>query len=135
MKKHLAIMSQSTIDAILSGKKTIETRFSKHNIPPFGQVNKGDLVFMKPPGKDIVGQFRVKKILSIEGMEQSDVQKIFKDFGRQIRNGNKIEDDKYVADKIDARFGTLIFVGESERLITAPIRIKKSDQRGWMVLE
>lgn len=135
MSKHLAIMNKQTVEAILGGLKTIETRFSKHKIPPFGAVEVGDLVYIKPPGEEIIGQFRVKKVFSFEGLTEEDISKIFAEYGKRISIGEKQMDEKYQKEKSIARFGTLIFIGESERFITSPIKIKKSDMRGWVVLE
>ncbi|KKS70126.1 hypothetical protein A3A14_01550 [Candidatus Daviesbacteria bacterium RIFCSPLOWO2_01_FULL_43_38] len=134
MHKHLAIMHKSTVDAILGGKKTVETRFSKAKIVPFGAVGVGDIIYMKLPGGDIVGQCRVKKVFSFEGLTPEDVDKIFKDYSKEISAGNKEEDERYKKEKSSSNFGTLIFISESERFITSPIKIKKSDLRGWMVL-
>lgn len=127
-------MNKLTAEAILSGKKTIETRFSKNRIAPFGEVGIGDIVYMKLPGKEIIGQFRVKKVFNYEGLELVDVDKIFSDFSAQVSVGDTLEDAKYHQEKRKSSFGTLIFIGESERFITSPIRIKKKDQRGWAVL-
>jgi len=135
MKKHLAIMNKVTIEAVLSGKKKVETRFSLNKIIPFGLVSIGDLVYIKPPGDEIMGQFRVKKVFSFEGLTQEDMEKIRKDYGGKINTGEENVDEKYWQDKKASRFGTLIFIGDSERFITSPIKIKKSDMRGWMVLE
>ena len=104
MVRHLAIFKGDGADKILSGEKTIESRFSKSRIAPFGLISSGDLVYIKPSGKDIIGQFRVKKV-------------IFFDLG-----------------PIQHRYVTLIFIGESTRFITSPIKLKKKDQRGWVVL-
>lgn len=135
MRKHLAILHKSAIDAILSGTKLIETRFSKAKIVPFGAVSIGDLVYMKAPGEEIIGQFRVKKVFFFEGLDEKDVEKIFTDYGQQISVGSQAEDEDYFRQKRDSKYGTLIFIGESERFITSPIRFKKSDMRGWVVLE
>ncbi|MFA5933576.1 MAG: hypothetical protein WCV81_05765 [Microgenomates group bacterium] len=135
MKKHLAIMNKTTVEAILTGVKTIETRFSQHKIAPFGVISVGDLVYIKPPGEEIIGQFRVKKVFSFEGLTEGDLEKIFADYGSKISTGNTQEDEKYFSDKKKSTYGTLIFIGDSERFITSPIKIKKSDQRGWVVLD
>ncbi len=127
-------MSKSTIQAILSGQKTIETRFSKHKIVPFGVISRSDLVYLKPPGEEIMGQFKVKKVISYEGLTSEDVQKIFTEYGNEIRTGNREEDKKYFQEKQSSLYGTLIFIAESERFITSPLKVKKKDQRGWMVL-
>lgn len=127
-------MYKSAIEAILSGKKTVETRFSKHRICPYGQVEAGDLVYIKPPGEAIIGQFRVKKVFFFEGLEEKDVQEIFEKYKSEISVGDALEDQKYLEVKRNSRFATLIFVGESERFITSPVKIRKKDLRGWVVL-
>lgn len=127
-------MHKSALESVLMGKKTIETRFSKHKIPPFGAVSVGDLVYMKAPGEEIIGQFRVKKVFNFEGLTEKDMEKIFADFGDKISVGNSEEDKKYFTEKKNSSYGTLIFISESERFITSPIKIKKNDQRGWLVL-
>ncbi|MBI4040002.1 ASCH domain-containing protein [Candidatus Daviesbacteria bacterium] len=134
MKKHLAIMSHSAIEAVLSGKKTIETRFSKKRIAPFGQISSGDLVYMKIPGGEILGQFRVKKVFFFENLEPDDIEELFKKYDQKLSVGEPEFDRKYQTEKKNSSFGTLIFVADSERFITSPIKIKKSDLRGWMVL-
>lgn len=134
MKKHLAIMRRSTIEAILTGRKSIETRFTKFRIVPFGVVERGDLIFMKPPGGEIVGQFRVKKVISFEGIDKDDIKRIFDDYGDRIQTGNSGEDMRYQQDKQNASYGTLIFIADSERFITSPIKIQKRDLRAWVVL-
>ena len=127
-------MRKSTIEAILSGVKTVETRFSRNKIAPFGVVSVGDLVYMKPPGEDIVGQFRVKKVFYFEGLIEEDMNKIFADYGQQINVGDEEEDGKYYREKRESLVGTLIFIADSERFITSPIKVRKKDLRGWMVL-
>ncbi len=127
-------MRSSAIEAILSGQKTIETRFSKHKIAPYGEVRAGDLIYMKIPGGDIVGQFKAKKVFYFEGLTAGDVDKILQEYGKQISVGYALEDEKYLEIKKSSHFGTLIFIEQSERFITSPIKIQKHDLRGWMVL-
>ncbi|MDO8429102.1 MAG: hypothetical protein Q7S88_00550 [Candidatus Daviesbacteria bacterium] len=149
MRRHLAIMHQSVIEAILLGRKTIETRFSKHRIVPFGAISVGDLVYLKPPGKEIEGQFRVKKVYTYDGLTTSDVEKIFTEFKSEIATGDQDFDRGYLIQKRGSLFGTVIFIGDSERFInlaiisralnsraniTSPIKITKSDRRGWVVI-
>lgn len=103
MKKHLAIFKGNGGEMILTGQKTIESRFSRAKIAPFGQISSGDLVYIKPSGKEIIGQFKVKKVVFI--------------------------------DKANGKYVTLIFIGESSRFLTAPLKIPKKDLRGWVVLD
>ena len=135
MKKHLAIFSPEAVKQILSGKKTIETRFSQKKIAPFGVVGKGDLVYMKPPGKDIVGRFTVKKVISIEGVDKEDFLEIQSKYGSLVSLGEQTLDKAFFDSRTSANYCTIIFIGNVEQFITSPIKIAKSDLRGWMVLE
>ena len=103
--KHLAIFKGDGAEKILTGKKTIESRFSKNKIAPYGVVSAGDLVYMKLSGGAIIGQFRVKKVIYYDDPERADY--------------------RYVSD---------LFIGDSSRFITSPIKPIKKDLRGWMVL-
>lgn len=134
MKKHLAILHSLAIAAILAGKKTVETRFSQHRIAPYGVISAGDLVYMKPPGEEIVGQFRVKKVISYDGLESNDVEQIFKQFGKLMSAGDSQFDAEYQEKKQSSKFATIIFIAESDQFITSPFKVKKSDLRGWVVL-
>lgn len=95
----------------------------------------GDLVFMKEPGGDIIGQFRVKKVFEFEGLSENDIDKIITDYGKEIGWGNEEEEKGFWQSKKGSKFGTLIFIGESERLITSPVIFKKTDRRPWVVLD
>ncbi|MBI2329894.1 hypothetical protein HYU94_00695 [Candidatus Daviesbacteria bacterium] len=129
MKKHLAIFKGTAGEAILLGKKTMESRISKSKSVPFGAISAGDLVYIKPSGKDIIGQFRVKKVIFFDGLEQSDLEDFKKRYNRELN-----VDESYWEKKKNCRYGTIIFIGNSSRFITSPIKIKKSDLRGWVAL-
>ncbi|KKQ66055.1 MAG: hypothetical protein US86_C0007G0100 [Candidatus Daviesbacteria bacterium GW2011_GWA2_38_24] len=135
MKKHLAIFTPNAVKQILEGKKTIETRFSQKRIAPFGSLSVGDIVYIKPSGKDVVGQFVVKKILYFEGLSTEDWLMIKGYYGKNLSLGSGEADEQYFKSKELARFGTIIYIGRVEQFITSPISIQKSDQRGWVVLE
>lgn len=128
--KHLAIFAGDAAELILQGKKTVESRFSKFKIAPFGMISAGDLVYIKPSGKDIIGQFRVKKVITYDGLDLNDLSNLRKRYGWQLGVGKD-----YWQQKGDARYGTLIFIGEVDPFITAPIKINKKDLRGWVVLD
>lgn len=127
--KHLAIFKGKAGEAILSGKKTIESRFSRIKNPPFGVIESGDLVYIKPSGKDIIGEFRVKKVFFFDGLTLSDLSDLRKRYGKELA-----VDGDYWKKVTAARFGTFIFIGDSSKFITSPIKIPKKDLRGWVVL-
>ncbi len=130
MKKHLAIFKNQGGELILSGQKTVESRFSQAKIAPYGAVSSGDLVYIKPSGRDVIGQFRVKKAIFFEGLTPLDVKEIRARYGQDIAM-----DDNYWQGKENSRVASLIFIGESSRFLTAPVKIPKKDLRGWVVLD
>lgn len=127
--KHLAIFTGNLGEDILSGKKTIESRFSKSRIVPFGAVSAGDLVYIKPSGKDIIGQFRVQKVITYDGLTGEDILSLQKQYGSGIA-----ADESFWGSKKDSKYATLIFIGATTRFITSPITYAKKDLRGWVVL-
>lgn len=129
MTKHLAIFKGEGAELILNGEKTIESRFSSRKNPPFGQISAGDLVYIKPTGKEIIGQFRVKKVIFYDGLTNEDLLEI-----KESLNDAIVQDNDYWKAKLGSKYGTLIFIGESSRFITAPVKIPKKDLRGWVVL-
>lgn len=125
MRKHLAIFSPRVTGEIFAGIKTIETRFSKNRIAPFGQVSIGDIVYIKPVGQEVKGQFIVQKVISFEGLDRENWDIIKKIYG---------QDQIYFQKHQDAKFGTLIFIARVEQFLTSPIKFDKKDKRGWVVL-
>ncbi len=130
MKKHLAIFKGEAGEKILSGKKTIESRFARVKSVPFGVISGGDLVYIKPSGKEIIGQFRVQKVIFFDGLTPEDIVRLKKEYELSLS-----VDKSYWSNKSNCRYGTLIFIGDSSRFITSPVKFPKKDLRGWVVLD
>ncbi len=129
MQKHLAIFKGEGANLIIVGKKTMESRFSQRRDVPFGQISAGDLVYIKPSGKDPIGQFRVKKVIFYDGLDLGEIRGIREKYGSKLA-----VDESYWKGKETARYGTLIFIGEVDPFITSPLKFPKKDLRGWVVL-
>ncbi|MBI2011651.1 hypothetical protein HYS91_02680 [Candidatus Daviesbacteria bacterium] len=134
MSKHLAIFSKDVIEEIFAGRKNIESRFSQKKIAPFGVIERGDIVYIKPPGREVVGQFKVAKVIFIDGLSKDEWELIKQKYGKNLSLGSKKKDQRYFDKHLNAKYATLIFMDEVEKFITSPVRIKKKDLRGWMVL-
>ena len=128
MTKHLAILKREAVEAIFSGKKKIEGRFSKIKIDPFGKVARGDVVLMKLPGEKIVGQFIVDRVFYFDHPRVEEVELIKKTYGRDLAvpEGFWQEHEK-------VNFVTLMFIESATKFIVPPI-VKKKDLRPWVVL-
>ncbi len=62
MTIHLAVVHKIFLNAMINGKKTIETRFTKVRCAPFDRVNVGDKVLLKESGKPIAFEYTVDKV-------------------------------------------------------------------------
>lgn len=134
MRRHLAIFSKEGSEAIFSGNKTIEARFSQSRIPPYGLVDTGDLIYIKPSGHEIVGQFSVSKVISYQGISLKDIEEIKKMYKSALSFGDDNVDKTFYTKHKQAKYATLIFIDTVERFLTPPIKIPKKDLRGWVVL-
>lgn len=128
MKKHIAIFVGNTIEDILSGRKTIETRFSKVASMPYLKIIKGDIVFLKQSSGDILGQFEVDNVLFFDKLTKRDV-----DVLKHQYENNILADDKYWQKAYNSKFASVIFIKKVERYL-APIKFKKHDRRAWLIL-
>lgn len=80
---HIAIMNKKLglIDRILSGKKTIETRWYKHKSAPYNRIKQGDVIYFKDSGGPVRAIARVQKVEQFDSLTISDCQKIIDDYG------------------------------------------------------
>lgn len=91
---HVAIMNkrQGLIDRILTGKKTIETRWYKNKSVPWDKINVGDRIFFKDSGGNVRAMAGVKKVRQYENLNLKSSQKIVDEFGSEglidIQNKN-----------------------------------------------
>jgi len=126
--KHLAIFDQKTIQKIFNGEKTIDARFSKHRIAPFGVIASRDTVLIKLSGGDVVGEFEVQSVITFDNLTPEKIQKIKRDYNRNIKM-----DPLFWHEKEQAKYGTLLFI-ENVQPVLIPLAIKKRDMRPWVVL-
>src|SRR3990167_2492326 len=73
---HIGIFVGDTIEQILSGKKTVEGRFSSSKIIPYKKVKKGDMILLKQSGGKIIGQAEADNALYFENLSGSDISKL-----------------------------------------------------------
>lgn len=121
---HLAIMDKETINMILSGKKTIESRFSKNKISPFNKVTVGETVYLKESGKEIVASFEIKQIEFYDNLTTQKVEYIKKKYNKFIN-----APDSYWNCKLNSNYGTLMYVENVEKI--EPIKILKKGRQGF----
>ncbi len=129
MAKHLAVLDKDAALLIFNGKKKIEGRFSKIKIPPYLKVAAGDLVLIKIPGEEIVGQFSVDRVFYFDHPNYEEVEEIKKKYGKSL-----VLPQSFWLSHEKINYITLMFIKSVSKFIIAP-QIPKRDLRPWVVLE
>lgn len=129
MAKHLAIFTPQTVKDIFSGKKKIDGRFSKIKIAPYGKVGAGDIVLMKVSGEEIVGQFRVDRVIYFDHPQKEEAEALIKKYAKDLA----MPESFWLAHE-SIKFITLIFIKEVTKFLVVP-EVPKKDLRPWVVLE
>lgn len=121
---HLAIMSKGYIEKILSGEKTIESRFSKNRISPFHKVNVGEKVYLQEVGKSVTAMFEVSNVIYFEDLNEKSIEEIRHEYQAKIA-----ADDSFWEAKKTSKYGTLIFISNPIKI--DPFKVYKNDRSAF----
>jgi len=124
---HLVILKKPYLDAILSGRKQIESRFTKTRRPAFGRVFPGDKLFLKESGGPVCAMATVAAVKNFENLTPRRISEIKQQYHRHIGGS-----DELWQSKMDSRFGFLVWLKDVRAI--EPVRISKKDWRAWVVL-
>jgi len=124
---HLVILKQPYLNAILDGRKQIESRFTKTKREPIGQIRPGDRLFLKESSGPVRAVATAAAIKNFCNLTPGQIAKIRQRYNGQIRGT-----DGYWRGKADCRFGFLVWLNHVEPI--EPVRIHKRDWRAWVVL-
>ena len=124
---HLAVFTEPFLSFLMTGQKTIESRFSHNGCPPFDVVSPGDVVLIKRSGNGIVGIARVGTVQHLT--RKDDWNAIRSLYQQQLC---AISDD-FWSDVKDADYASLMWF---DRLLAiSAIDCEKRDRRGWVVIK
>jgi ASC-1-like (ASCH) protein len=124
---HLVILKKPYLDAILAGRKTIESRFLKTRHSPFGRVAAGDRLFLKVSSGPVCATAVVAAAENFENLTPKQIAAIKEKHNCQICGS-----DEYWQNIADCRFGILAWLKDVKTI--KPVYISKKDWRGWVVL-
>ena len=114
---HVAIMTKSwgLIPKILSGEKTIESRWYKTRRAPWDKVSGGDIVYFKNSGESVTSKAVVSRIKQYSDLNIADIKKIYRNFGEAIgvRKRDIAKATQYNSDK---RYCVLVFLENPEKV-------------------
>lgn len=123
---HLAIFAEPFLSLVLSGEKTIESRFSRNRCAPFGEVGDGDIILLKEVAGPICGLALARRTWCYD-LTTEPIDRIRHRFGAGICAA-----DDFWTSRADALYATLIELDTPTTI--APITCDKRDRRGWVAL-
>jgi len=121
---HVAIMKKSwgLLPRILSGEKTIESRWYMNRAAPWGKIKKGDTVFFKNSGEPVTVCAQVAEVMEFSALTPKSVNKILTQYGK--RDGiNKDEYETYYSLFKGKHYCVLIFLEKA--CVIDPFEINK----------
>lgn len=126
--KHIAILKQPFFNMVLSGEKTIESRWSQNKCAPFNKVAAGDLIYLKQTGYPVTATAQVKKV-KYYNLTPEIVEQI------RIKYGKQIGTDKFAdwQSTLNKKYCTLIWLDNVEQI--EPMQVPRSNGAGWIVLK
>lgn len=132
---HVAIMKKSwrLIPKILSGAKTIESRWYQIRRMPWDNIAKGDTVFFKNAGEMIVTQASVSRVVQYSIRDAADAQNIVEKYGKKICIVNP---DPGMWGKMP-KYCILVFLKDA-RLVDKPFHIDKTgfgNASAWITVD
>jgi len=130
---HLAILSKENnfLGKILTGEKTIESRWYVNRKSPFKTIAPDDTVYFKESGEPVVAKATVASVMFFEDLDQKKIAGIISDYGPKIGI-----DISYIANVIGKRFCTLIFLKDVKKV--RPFSVDKTgygNMVAWITVE
>ena len=138
MSDHLAIMERTgrILEQVISGEKTIESRWTMRRIVPYENIAPGETVYFKNSGSNainnVVARATVGGVLFYE-VNQAKIKELLRQYGKRLcmTNADDFEEIK------GKRYCSLIFLKDVERL-KRPFTIDKAGHGGtgsaWITL-
>lgn len=125
-KDHVAIMRKSwgLTQKVLSGEKTIESRWYMNRYKPWGVINQGDTVYFKDSGEPVRLRTTVDKIVQFENLTPQKVATILKQYAHDGLGIDKNDIKLYFEMFKNKRYCLLVFLKDPR--IVEPFEIDKS---------
>jgi ASC-1-like (ASCH) protein len=127
MNYHLVILKKPYVDAILQGRKTIESRFYQTRQNWLSRVAPGDKLFLKASSGPVMATASVASSKYFDNLTAPRLAELKKQNNQHI-----LGDEQYWRDKMNSRFGILVWLKDVKPV--APRFITKADWRAWVVL-
>lgn len=83
--EHIAIINRASAAALLSGRKRIESRFSRTRRAPLGRVRVGDRIHFKLSGGPVIGEARVQRVREFHDLDAPRMRWLQRRYNADVR--------------------------------------------------
>jgi len=135
--EHIAIMKKSwgLTDKVLTGDKTVESRWYKVKYAPWNRIKSGDTIYFKDSGEPVAVKARVTKVLQFDNLTPEKTRQILARYGKADLGTSEIipEIMKYVSGK---NYCIFVFFDNVEKI--QPFEIDKKGygmMSAWIVVD
>lgn len=120
---------------ILSGEKTVESRWYKNKARPWNSIKKGDTIYFKNTGSPVTAVTTVSKVEQFENLNPKTIQAILTKYSHKDLGTTNISEEimEYVKNK---RYCILVHLTHPKSL--TPFNIDKTgfgSMSAWITLE
>jgi ASC-1-like (ASCH) protein len=83
---HIAIMQKSwgLTEKIVTGQKTIESRWYKIRHTSWGRISPGDNIYFKNSGEPVTIQAKITRVINFSDLTPEKVQTIFENYSKEL---------------------------------------------------
>ncbi len=132
---HVAILYKkgALLNKILSGEKTIESRWYSSKYPPWNRIKANDLIYLKDSGGPVRGKVMVEKVLQFN-LTQEKSEELFHKYRKQICL-NETDIAKFLAWTKSKKYCILLFLKNPQAI--EPFQIDKTgfgNACAWMIV-
>lgn len=129
MATHLAILREPYLSRILTGAKTIESRFLRVRTAPYGCVAAGDILWLKRAGGPVVASAYAARVATFDDLTPARVAALIEQYAAELC----LDDDRR-HHAFHSRYAVFIWLTNVTPM-TGLFPLSKRDRRGWVVLE
>ncbi len=131
---HLAILKKDfdLLHKIITGEKTIESRWYKTKKVPFNRIKEGDIVYFKESGEPVKAKAYVQKVIQYDDLTDAKIFDLLRKYEKEL----SIIADEYIKNVRNKKYGILIFLDKVERI--NPFKIDKTgygNQVSWITVK
>ncbi len=124
---HLVILKKPYLEAILGGRKLVESRFTRTKRHYIGNVWPGDKLFLKQSSGPVCATAFVSEVKNFENLTPKKITEIKQQYNKYI-----VGSDEYWQSRAGSKFGLLVWLTNIQPV--RAVKVRKRDWRAWVVL-